>query len=367
MRMRHLVMGLVPILLAGFATVPAASAATAPIKATARAEAAAATVIPSTAVLVPASTVVTGTDGTTFTTTFPSAFGAIAGAADLQGVPLTFSVSTMGVFVNAVAGLGGPPSWISYWLYAVNGWGPDVGAGDLHLLRGDKVVFYEVTTGAAATEQLVVRPSTIGPTPGQNVTFTVLGDDFTKPDSLADATRFQLDPATVQTPAQFPAVDGAVLHVGTRVYDLAAAPYAGGDSVTVSDLPKGTYAAWAEKAADASTTFVRSTKVLINVDVKPVLSRVSARPNPFVRGAQRVHVAFALSKTAHVRMVVRNRAGLVVTTLTRTFAAGSRELVWNGRTAVGHVVRRGVYTLKLTPTDPWGRIGKTATSWVTAR
>ena len=378
MRTRHVIMAAIVILLVGLAIVPAALAATGPVKAQVRAEALAGTVITPTTVSVPAKATIqcTNTDGTEtkFTTSFPSAFGALGSAANLQGVPMTFSANptstSTGIFVNSIAGFGGPPTWSSWWMYAVNGYQPDIGAGDLHLLNGDKVLFYEVSSSTpygTPTEQLVVRAAKIGLTPGQEVTLSVFGDDLSKPNSLADATRFGLDASTVQTPAQFPAVDGATLHVGTLVYDLASSPYATGNSLTLPSLPIGTYAVWAEKASDSTTAYVRSAKLLINVDVLPVVSSVVARPNPFTPKLEQVRVTFKLSRTARVQMQVKNRSGKVLATVTRSLSAGSRSLVWSGRTSTGKYVGRGTYYLHLTATDSWGRISHAVVAKVTAR
>ena len=82
-----------------------------------------------------------------------------------------------------------------------------------------------------------------GFTPGQTVTVNTVGDDLSKVDSQADATRFST--TDIQTPAQFPAIAGATIHVGSRVYSGAAA------TLTISGLAPGTYAVWAEKAMDA--------------------------------------------------------------------------------------------------------------------
>jgi hypothetical protein len=366
MATRRVLAAAILALLAGLVLAPSAGAAT-PVKATVRAEGGAATVMPATSLAVPASARITGTDGTTFQATFASAFSALGLAADLRGVPMTFSVGSLGVFVNSIAGLGGPPAWTSFWLYAVNGWAPDVGSGALHLRSGDRVVFYEEAgAGTAAADQLVVRCSRIAPTPGQSVSFNVLGDDLAKPDSLTDAARFHLDPSTVQTPAQSPVVDGATLHIGTRTYVLSSTVYPG-STLTLSDLPVGTYAVWAEKAPDATTTFVRSAPRLINVGRRPVISKVVVRPNPFTPSVARVHVAFTLSKPAAVRLTVRDRRGSIVAKVQRSLPAGRVALVWNGRTSAGRWAAAGVYTLRLVATDSWGRVSNAVTAAVTAR
>ena len=86
---------------------------------------------------------------------------------------------------------------------------------------------------------------------------TLVGDDLAKANSAADAKRFGA--TKIETPAQFKAVAGATLHVGNRVYTLT------GSSVTIKDLPIGTFAVWTEKAMDASWVYARSVKTIVRV------------------------------------------------------------------------------------------------------
>jgi len=389
MRMRHLVMGLLAILLAGLAIVPVVLAETpsavpsessnpavlaaipspspsptapSPVKASIRVEAADFQVAPWTTVWVPFSGTITDTPGNSYPVDHASALGALAEVAALKG--FTFETAYGGDYVSAIAG---KPSW----MYAVNGAGyPNiaVGAFTFLLLRGDRVIFYESPTFTPDTALLRVRvvPSR-ALAPGQAATFTVVGDLLSRPNSAADAERFHVDVATVQKPSDFPVVQGATLHVGNRVYTDGAGSDTLDGRITVSDMPSGTCGVWAEKATDSSFTYVRSTRVMVDVAAPPVLSHVIARPNPFAPGAGKVHVVFDLSKAAKVRLAVKNRAGTTLTVVQGWRRAGREELVWNGRTAAGRLVGGGVYLLRLTATDDWGRTSRAVVASVTAR
>lgn len=161
-----------------------------------------------------------------------------------------------GAFIGSIAGIGGPPDWASWWLYAINGCMPAVGMLDWTLTGGETLLYFEAGGDPLAPwtikELLVEGPSTI--TAGGPVTFTVRGDDLGKANSLDDAPKFGLDPATqVETAAQFAPVAGATLNVGDRTYQTAA-----DGTATVPDLPPGAFRVWAEKPFDDQWQYVSS-------------------------------------------------------------------------------------------------------------
>jgi hypothetical protein len=350
-------------LLVGLVVAPAAEASS-QVKASVRVEAAGFQIAPPTRVVVPQTGTVTDSLGAAYPYTTANALAALGEAADLRG--FSYETLTFGgePYVNTILGE-------TSWMYAVNGAGYpniDVGAFSFEVLPGDAVVYYQSPTFTPDTMLMKVRVSpTGGLVPGQAATFTVVGDALSAPNSAADATRFGVDPATVVAPSAFPVVTGATLHVGSRVYVDGAGGDALDGMVTVSDLPKGTYGVWAEKATDSDFTYVRSLRSTVNVALRPVLSRVVARPNPFVRGVDKVRVTFTLSKAATVRLVVRSRAGALIKTVTATRSTGVGSIVWNGRTSTGRLVRSGVYSLRLKAADSWGRVSKVVTTSVTAR
>ena len=304
---RTVLLATILVLLAGLTIVPAASAA---VKASIRVEASAYQVAPWTAVSVPSTGSITdsATPANTYPVTHASALGALAKVAQPKG--FTFVTGFGGDYVSAIAGL-------DSWMYAVNGAGfpnIDVGAFTFTLLAGDKVVFYQSPVFTPDSYLLAVR---VAPSkallPGQAATFTVVGDALSAPNSNADADRFKVSPSTVVAPAAFPAITGATLHIGNQVYVDGADGDALDGTITVDAVPAGTTGVWAEKATDAQFTYVRSTRVLVNVSVAPKLSRVVARPNPFVPGVDAVHVAFDLSegsaRAAHSPLTFRCPSG----------------------------------------------------------
>jgi len=348
---RTVLLATILVLLAGLVVVPVAGAATA-VKASVRVEAATFQIAPATAVSVPASGTVVDSLGNSYPYTKANALAALARTADLRA--FSFETLTYGgePYVNAIVGQ-------TSWMYAVNGAGYpniDVGAFSFALLNNDRVVFYQSPTFTPDAMLLKVRVApTRALTPGQATTFTVVGDALSKPNSAADAQRFGADPATVVGPGAFPAVTGATLHVGSRVYVDGTGADALDGKIAVGDLPRGTYGVWAEKATDAELTYVRAPRTTVNVAAAPVLSHVVVRPNPFVPGVGVVHVAFDLSKAARVRLAVRSHGGVLLASVSAAKDAGHAVIVWSGRTSSGRLVGAGTYRLRLTATDGWGR------------
>lgn len=340
-------------LLIALVAAPGASADVIPgtsatVKPSVRVEALSFTVAPETTVAVPLTSTVTDTFGASASFTEPMAVVALAKAADRRG--FTFDGLDL---VTSIAGLGGSPSWSTWWLYQVRGWSPDIGAHELATITGDKVVFFEVSFEAPwANKQLVVTASPRGVRPGEPITLRVREDDLARPNGLAAAARWGLDPATIETLADSPLSAGAVLHVGSRVYELGAPDHDDG-LITLTDLPRGTYSVRAEKPWDADFNYVRSAETLIDVNPGASLTRVAINPNPYV--AKRVmKVSFRLSKKATVGMRIYNTRGQRVTTVrAKTLSAGTRVLKWNG-------VRRAPLTTRLTvklrAVDAWGRV-----------
>jgi hypothetical protein len=340
-------------LLIALLVAPAASADVLPgttttVKPSVRVEALSHTIAPATTVAVPLKSTVEDGAGARAPFDGPMALVALAKTADRRAFTFT------GLdFVNSIAGLGGGPSFTTWWLYQVNGWSPDFGAHELATVTGDKVVFFECSSEAPwANKQLVVTASPIGVRPGEPITLRVREDDLAKPNSLAAAERWSLDPATVESLAASPLSANATLHVGSRVYDLGAPDHEDG-LITLTDLPIGTYSVWADKRYDSDFNYIRSAETLIDVGPGATLTRVAVTPNPYPAGRV-MKVSFALSTKATVGMKIYNTRGQrVATVAAKTLSAGTRTLQWNGVRSAPLTTR---LTIKLRAVDTWGRV-----------
>lgn len=358
---------------------PAASADVLPgtttvVKPSVRVEALSHTVAPATTVAVPLTSTVVDSADAEASFTEPTAVVALAKAADRRA--FTFEGLD---FVNSIADLGGAPSWTTWWLYQVNGWSPDIGAHELATLTGDKLVFFEVSSTVPWTnKQLVVTASPRGVRPSEPVALTVREDDLDKfnnrvsfdrwgppaegadPDDPSDDMTEEEIAAHIETLADSPLSAGATLHVGNRVYELSA-PYSEDGTITLTDLPVGTYSVWAEKPYDAEYNYVRSAETLIDVGPGAKISNVTVRPNPYVAKTT-MRVTFLLSTKATVGMKIYNVYDRRVATVkAKTLYAGTRTLKWDG-------VRSAALTTKLKirlrAVDTWGR---ETIKWVTVR
>jgi len=320
-----------------------------------RIEALSHTVAPATTVPVPRVSTVTDSLGATWFFTEPMAVVALAKTADRRA--FTFVTGSAFNWVQSIAGLGD-----GWWCYQVNGWGPDIGIGELPITTGDKIVFYETTTlPPYAAKPLVVTASPRGVRPGEPITFTVREDDLAKFNDRASFDRWGPNPAGmtdeeiaayIETLADSPLSAGATLHVGSRVYELGAPDNADG-TITLTDLPIGTYDVWAEKPSDAEYNYVRAAETLIDVGPGAKISDVSIAPNPYVAKTV-MRVTFLLSTKADVGMKIYNTLGQRVATVgARTLYPGTRTLKWDG-------VRSAPLTTKLTvkirAVDTWGRV-----------
>jgi hypothetical protein len=261
MRTRTLVLALAVALLAALAFAPSASA----LRTSVRAEGATFQVMPTTIVTMPAQRqAVTDTAGHSFTNTDISgatAANALYWATQQRGVTWDFGVSSFGLFINAIGGQSADPTtFADWWEVTVNGFAPALGVGSLPAKAGDHYVLFQNPDAGYPPhggQLLVVRVSALAVKKGRALKITVVGDDLAKVNSAADAKRFGA--TKIETPAQFKAIAGATLHVGNRVFALT------GSSVTIKDLPVGSFAVWAEKAMDASFVYARSTKTIVHV------------------------------------------------------------------------------------------------------
>ncbi|MBN2131567.1 MAG: S-layer homology domain-containing protein, partial [Sedimentisphaerales bacterium] len=196
--------------------------------------------------------------------TFQSEFANPLAALHLTSVERGFSIevadSGFGAFVNTIAGYGDPVAFTNYWLFAVNGYMSPLGASSVQAQDDDSYLWLNVPSTAPYNNMslMVSGPATIAL--GESGSFTVVGDDLGKVNSEADITRFDLDPAetVVQTPAEFAAIAGATVCAGgiTQTSDTAG-------QVTVTATLPGTYAIWAEKAADTTFYYVPSTQAVM--------------------------------------------------------------------------------------------------------
>jgi hypothetical protein len=271
------------------------------------------------------------------------------------------TVSSFGAFVDTIDGQTmDPVTFANWWQFNVNGYSPSVGISSLEAKTDDNYLFFQNPDAGwppKAAQALVLELSPgVALAPNQALTIKMVGDELSKVNSQAEAARFDIvDPAQIQTPAQFAAVNGCTIHVGSRAYTPA------GNEVTVSNQPAGSFKVWAEKAADASTVWVRSEKAAVDVGVAPTISNAAAAthlssttgaPAQFRRN-RTLTVAFGIDKAADVTLTVRAASGTLLYRTTQTFtSAGSKEIKWNGRTA-----RKLGKTLRITigAVDIWGR------------
>lgn len=341
----------------------AATSPTTPVmtfKALVRVVAATYVVAPWTQVTVPSSGSITDSAGNSYAADHASALGALAAAADRRS--FTFETGYGGDYVSAIDGL---PSW----MYAVNGAGYpniDVGAFTFQLHNNDHVVFYQSPVFTPDTQLLVVhvKPGAPSETGQGLITVTVRGDALSAPNSAADAKRFKVKASTVVAPKDFPLVKGATIHVGSSTFVDGANGDALDGSITVSEpWYQGSFNVWAEKATDASLTYVRSNPVKFPPGAPPSVHRLAARPNPYTPGSGKVHVTFTLSAPATVSLAVLTTGaggGNEVASVTHGFAAGHQTMVWNGQ-ATGGLVHGARYRLVVHATDIYGRSGSAST------
>ncbi len=284
------------------------------------------------------------TDGTSFTTTNATALGATAAALQLGGLPWDMSVSGSGPYVNSIDGLAMAGDDSNWWEIAVNGYASPVGAGSLQTVAGDSYLWFQNpdATFSKPAFLLVTRvtggTAKHGFTPGQTVTVSTVGANLADVHSQADATRFST--TDIQTPAQFPAIDGATVHVGSQVYGGAAS------TLAVKDLASGTYAVWSEKAMDTDV-YAPSATVLLNVGAKPALGALAAgRTN-----AKTVKVHFKLSERSAVTIAV-TKGSKVLAKWSGARAAGAQTLTLHLSPAAPKTTSIRV---KVTAMDGWGR------------
>jgi hypothetical protein len=295
------------------------------------------------------------TDGTSYVTKNATALGALAGAAQLGGIPWDMSIGTYGPFINSIDGLSAEADYSNWWSLAVNGYSSPVGAGSLKTVAGDSYLWFQNPDPTFSRQAVLLVDRITGGTarfgfvPGQTVNVATVAEDLAKVHSLADEKRFST--TDIQLPSQFPAVSGATLHVGSRVYTNAAA------NVTIKDLAPGTYAIWSEEPMSASTVFVRSQTMLINVGPKPAFGTLKAwRTN-----ASTMAVRFTLSEKSSLT-ILANRGTQQLVKYSGTRAAGLQTLLLHFRTAAPLT---SSVTVKVTAVDSWGRT--TAKSLIIAK
>ena len=261
MRTRSLVLALAAALLVALAIAPAAYA----LRTSVRAEGTTYQVMPTTVIDMSAKRqAVTDTTGHSYTNKgvpTATAANAVYWATQKRGVTWDFSVSSYGLFINSIGGLSADPTtFANWWEVTVNGFAPSLGVGSLPAKAGDRYVLFQNPDAGYPPhggKLLVVRVSALVLKKGRALKIKVVGDDLAKANSAADAKRFGA--TTIETPAHFRTVARATLHVGNRVYALT------GSSVTIKNLPVGTFALWAEKAMGTSWVYVHSVKTIVRV------------------------------------------------------------------------------------------------------
>lgn len=310
-------------------------------------------------------------EGTEYTLTEATAFGATALATEMAGVTWDFDVFGMGPFVGWFSRQAmDPATYADWWSFAVNGYSSPLGAANLPSVADDDYLWFQNpdNTFSKPSTLLVIDGSPVRAlTPGRALNLTIKGDDLAKVNSQADATRFGIsDPSMIQTPDQFPEVAGATVYVGNRASVLTGSRSKGlklsGAKVRFKarrsnkrlDLPNlgnGTYYVWAEKAMDG-TVYARSDTVIVNVGSRPAFSGVTATPKKFRRN-RALTVQYRINKAARVQWWIKSGSKTLARGW-RTHASGGRQgFTWTGRTSKRIGKRVTVY---LKAWDEWSRV-----------
>lgn len=225
---------------------------------------------------VPQELTVTDSNGVTIQCTIANPLSALFLTAEEYGYE--FETGSGGAFISSIAGLQ------EYWLFTVNGCIPMVSMLDWSLAGGEQLLFFQADDDPLAPwvdkELVVDGPGAISA--GGEVVLTVLGDDLQKANTVEDAAKFGLDPASgVETPEQFVPVAGAALHVG----NLSFLTDENGE-VTVTGLAAGAYSVWAEKPFDSDWQYISSSPSnLLVVEFSDVRS---SHNNPYYLAIHRV-------------------------------------------------------------------------------
>lgn len=292
--------------------------------------------------------------GHSATTTKATAFGATALATGGAGLPWDFSSSSLGVFVNSFAAqTADPTTFANWWSFVVNGYSAPVGAADLGSVAGDSYLWFQNpdATFSLGSYLLVATPGATALSPGQALAVSVTGDDLSKVDSQADATRFDIANANlIQTPSQFPAIAGATIHVGDRTYPAA------GSQIQIANIPKGTWWVWADKPADSQFVYARSARFQINVGDAPEISALAVKPAKYTRN-KLLKISYTTSKdVAQVGFTVKTASGKVIGGGTfNQISAGARSIVWSGGNVPAKKKLGKALTISLGAVDSWGR------------
>ena len=115
------------------------------------------------------------------------------------------------------------------------------------------------------------------------------------------------------------------------VYVDGAEGDAADGKIAITDLPKGTYGVWAEKAMDATLTYVRTGLHHVDVDYGPRVTNVVGSAT-LAGGRLAARAAFTLDKRCSVKVSVFNRDGkLLAKMAAEGLTAGRHALVWRGR------------------------------------
>lgn len=305
-------------------------------------------------------------DGSEYTTSQATAFGATALATYREGVTWDFSVFGMGPFVNSFSGqMMDPATYADWWSFAVNGYGAPVGAANLQSVDGDHYLWFQNpdNTFSKPSTLLVLADHSgedgwVALTRGQKLTFTVKGDDLAKVNSQADATRFGIsDPSMIQTPSQFPLVSGATVYVGNKATRSGSTPRArvvsrGAARFDVRGLPKGTWYVWAEKPMD-DTVYARAQALVVNVGTRPAVKAARTKPRRFQKN-RALTIQYRLNKgPLRIRWTIKSK-GRTIARGRQTHAGGGWQgFTWTGRTRkkLGRTL-----TVYLKAYDEWGRV-----------
>jgi len=103
----------------------------------------------------------------------------------------------------------------------------------------------------------------------------------------------------------------------------------------------------------------------------PVLSSISGAPNPFFPRKRdgykdNFKVKFRASEAGTAKLTIKNSKGTVVRTVTKSVAAGSNSITWDGKYTSGSV-KSGKFSWKVTLTDVAGNVGSTSTRTVSVK
>jgi len=163
-------------------------------------------------------------------------------------------------------------------------------------------------------------------------------------------------------------VDGVVM--GTMSPPSPATRFDASRKLDLSSFGSGTHTLTVTTRDVAGRTSATSRGFVLD-KTAPTISSVTGAPSPFFPRKRDGYkddfkVKFRSSEAGTMKLTVRNSSGNVVRTVTKSVAAGSNSITWNGKYASGSV-KSGKFTYRLTMTDAAGNARSTSARKVSVK